>query len=391
MLIELSEFNIKIFIPLIFPIFKRIQYYTKKAYLIEDKQIFKSFRYFLSYTISLIPFLIITYRTKNNNIQYNKAKLESGEELFELTGEVSVIMKKNDRKKMIHNIIFLFVLSIMGNFCYIYRYLFEEKGYEYAKQSMGIFFEIFDYIVLSYFILKQKLYKHHFASSAIIAFILIILFIITVFYMKGSDIFYSLIFYLFLSLCFGSYDVLGKKYMIQFIKTPYFLMFIIGITNIIFLIIFELFAYNLNSEISGIFISFGNNIKNAGDFFLFILDIIIQWIWNLGIWLTIYYLTPCHYFMSEYISEYIYYMIKAYDNSAEFYSTLNIVIFSISFFINFFCCLIFNEVIIINYLGLDFNTKKRIQERVNKDENNLKNELNFELNDNNDKEDEEID
>ena len=95
--------------------------------------------------------------------------------------------------------------------------------------------------------------------------------------------------------------------------------------------------------------------------------------------------------MSEYISEYIYYMIKAYDNSAEFYSTLNIVIFSISFFINFFCCLIFNEVIIINYLGLDFNTKKRIQERVNKDENNLKNELNFELTDNNDKEDEEID
>ena len=121
--------------------------------------------------------------------------------------------------------------------------------------------------------------------------------------MKGSDIFYSLIFYLFLSLCFGSYDVLGKKYMIQFIKTPYFLMFIIGITNIIFLIIFELFAYYLNSEISGIFISFWNNIKNAGDFFLFILDIIIQWIWNLGIWLTIYYLTPCHYFMSEYISE----------------------------------------------------------------------------------------
>lgn len=35
--------------------------------------------------------------------------------------------------------------------------------------------------------------------------------------------------------------------------------------------------------------------------------------------------------------------------------------------INFFCCLVFNEVIIINSFGLDYNTKKRIQERESKD------------------------
>ena len=238
------------------------------------------------------------------------------------------------------------------------------KEFGYAKQSMGIFFEIFDYIALSYFFLKQKLYKHNFASAGIIAFILIILFIITIFYMDKGDIFYSLIFYFFLSLCFGSYDVFGKKYMIHFIQTPYFLMFMIGAINIIVLIIYDLFAYYLNPDISGIFIGFKENIINAGDFFLFILDIIIQWIWNLGIWLTIYYLTPCHYFMSEYISEYIYYIKSAVETDEEFYSTINIIIFSISFFINFFCCLIFNEVIIINRWGLDYNTKKRIQERA---------------------------
>ena len=71
--------------------------------------------------------------------------------------------------------------------------------------------------------------------------------------------------------------------------------------------------------------------------------------------------------MSEYISEYIYYIVNAFNSNDEFYSAVNIAIFSIAFFINFFCCLVFNEVIILNFCGLDYNTKKRIQERVSKD------------------------
>ena len=94
------------------------------------------------------------------------------------------------------------------------------------------------------------------------------------------------------------------------------------------------------------------------------LEIILQLCWNLGIWLTIYYLTPCHYFISEYISEYIYYIQNAIDSNEEFYRTINIVIFSIAYFINFFCCLVFNEVIILNFWGLDYNTNKRINERI---------------------------
>jgi hypothetical protein len=39
MLIELSEFNLKLLIPLIFPIFKRIEDYSKKAYLKNENQL----------------------------------------------------------------------------------------------------------------------------------------------------------------------------------------------------------------------------------------------------------------------------------------------------------------------------------------------------------------
>ena len=36
MLIEFSDFNLKILILLIFPIFKTVQDYSKKAYVVED-------------------------------------------------------------------------------------------------------------------------------------------------------------------------------------------------------------------------------------------------------------------------------------------------------------------------------------------------------------------
>jgi hypothetical protein len=49
MWIEFSEFNFKLLIPLIFPIFKRVQDFTKKLYIKDskdDKTLFKTFRYF---------------------------------------------------------------------------------------------------------------------------------------------------------------------------------------------------------------------------------------------------------------------------------------------------------------------------------------------------------
>ena len=399
MWIEFSEFNIKLLLPLIFPIFKRVQDYTKKTYLTKDNQLFKTFRYFMSYMFSIIPFLIIKIRTKNTkeiekSTELNKENINEKGIIetrtlsvvkgiietrtisvvnYGLTNEITELKKKNDKKRTIYNIIFLFILCIMGLFCYLFRWLFELEEFSEPKQSIGIFFEIFDYALLSYFILKQKLYKHHFVSAGIIALLLIILFIITIPYRKNNKFFLSIVYFFFYSLCFGSYDILGKKYMIKYFITPYFFMFIVGFIDVIFLLIYELFSYFLNPSISGITFGFRNNINKVGDVFLFILDLIVEDIWNLGIWLTVYYLTPCHYFISEYISEYVYYMIEARQkkDTNKFYSTTNVVIFSIFYFINFLCCLIFNEVFILNFCGLDYNTRKRINQRISKEKTDL--------------------
>ena len=365
MLIECSEFNIKLFILLIYPVFKRIGDFSREWYIIKDNELFKTFRFFICHTFSSIFLIIIYYRTKSSkrinfeiesdkNIDYNT----------NLSSLISELETENIKKKKIRSLLFIIVLCGLSAFCYFYKQLFQKGDYSKAKQSLGILFDIILYTSLSYFILKQKLYKHNYVSAGIISAMLLILFFISISYIDNELIFPSFLYYLFNSLSYGLYDVLFKKYMIIFYNTPYFTMSAIGAINAALVLIYDIFAYNLNTDASGVIIGFQLNITSAGNLFKFLIDLLVEFIWNIGIFLTIYYQTPCHYFISRYISEYIYYIIKATSSKEDYYSTVNIIIFSITYFINFFFCLVFNEVIILNIFGLDYNTTKRIKERI---------------------------
>jgi len=364
MLIEFPELNIKLLILLIFPVFNFIENYSKKAYIVKENFLFKIFRYFLSYIFAGVFLLIIKF--KNRKPSPEKIQTLNVEEKENEKNVIDRILKKKERKKILFNGLFLILLCGIGMFCQYYRKLFEKSEYLFAKQSIGIFFYITCFAILSYFILNQKLYKHNFITLVIMALVALILFIKSFPYLE--KIFASFIYYFFYSLLFSFYDVLIKKHMNIFYTTPYFIMFIIGSVNAIILLIFDLFAFNYNPDISGIIIGFQDNINSTGDAFIFISDIILECIWNLGFMLTIYYFTPSHTFISEFISQFTYYILSAIEgNNKDFFATDNVVIFSIGYFINFCCIIIFNEVIILNFFGLDYNTKKRIQERERKD------------------------
>ena len=375
MWIEFSEFNIKLLIPLIFPIFKRLGDLTRKIYN-GTNPLFKTFRYFLCYSLSFIPLLIIKYRSKNPKKKKEDANIEAEnnkeDNLTSLAGTIEENRKKFDKMEKIKSILFLIMLSIIGFNSYYFSYLMTGKSYTYTQQSLGIIFFILTYIVLSKLILKQKYYKHSWISAGIITFILISLFIITIPCLDIEDFYPNVLIDILISLGFGLFNTLGKYYMNKFYNSPYFLMFVIGIFTSTILLILDLFIYSLdlNPEI-GIIRGFKADISNISNFFIFLLDIIIEWIWINGIWLTIYYFSPFHYFISEYIAEYIYYLQKI--NDSKFYSTHNIIIFSISFFINLFFILVFNEVIILNFCRLDYNTSKRIKEREINDINEMYN------------------
>ena len=56
-----------------------------------------------------------------------------------------------------------------------------------------------------------------------------------------------------------------------------------------------------------------------------------------------------------------------------FFSKTNIIMFTIIFFINIICSLIFNEVLIVKYFGLHYYTDKYIKEREQIELSHLKN------------------
>ena len=144
-------------------------------------------------------------------------------------------------------------------------------------------------------------------------------------------------------------------------------MLIIGLVNTTGIFLYDLIAYNTNPDISGVIIGLKDNINSVGDVFLFILDLILQCIWNLGFWLTIYYFSPYHTFISDFISEIFFYIKNAIQKGDGIYSTKYAPKFSISYFIVLFLIMIYSEVIILNFLGLDYNTKKRIEQRERTD------------------------
>ena len=234
--------------------------------------------------------------------------------------------------------------------------------------------------VLSILILKEKFYKHHYISISPICLILIALFII--YFRKLNNPEYSLYnafwYYLVYYILYGSFDILLKKYFLVFFNSIYFVLLIMGAFVWVPLLIYDIIAFFVNKNISGIIIIFIDNINTVKNVFLFIVDLIITFISDLGIFLTIYYFTPFHLITSEFISELINYYIRlsqfkkdGNDKFGFFYDKHNIVIFSVFFFVNLIFSLIFNEIIILKFCNLEYYTKKYIKDRATSDASSL--------------------
>jgi len=235
-----------------------------------------------------------------------------------------------------------------------------------GKQSIGVFFEIIFFIILSMVIMKCKIYRHHLVSLIVILLNLILL-IISFIICFPDCILETIVYYFFYSFFLCLYCILGKKYLNLFSNSPYKVMLSIGIISTIILFIYDIIMFSIfdhnddHNNKHGVIFGF-KRMTSFTSIFFFIFDVIFYFCSNIGIWMTLYYYSPFHYIISESMSEYLFILYDFIIFGRE-YKISDIVLYTIIYIINLIFFLVFNEIIILKFCGLNYNIKENIEER----------------------------
>ena len=144
--------------------------------------------------------------------------------------------------------------------------------------------------------------------------------------------------------------------------SPYHLMFVIGIFSLVLILLYEIITviiFGIDWNYNGIFYQFRKNYEKYNGLYIliFIGDILSSFKWIAGIELTIYFFTPCHFIISESISQIISTFVN--DIIENFIIYEKIIIYGL-FIIIILATLIYTEVFIIKICSLNKNTKKYI-------------------------------
>ena len=245
------------------------------------------------------------------------------------------------------------------------------------RQTIGISFEYLYLLVFSIIILKFQIYIHQIISLIIIYLCLIIFFFETIYYNKTSfkDILLNIGLFGSTQLFYCLENVLGKKYLITYFDNIYFYMFKIGIIGLIAIVSYDLIVeifFDDEETYHGIITYFRNLSENLDKIYLFLLDLLFGFLWEVSLWLTIYYFSPLHFIILEIIGEFVETTFIVIDKNSINRPELRTgqkITFYIFYLIIFFFVFVFYEIIILNFCKLNYNTKIQIILRQKEDEN----------------------
>ena len=249
--------------------------------------------------------------------------------------------------------------------------------YDFKTSSpVSLFFSIISYVILSRLILGMKIYSHQIFALIIILVSNIAIILLAFIGRKNEHIFLGLLFIFAIVILYCLYNNLVKRYFNVYMGSPYYFMFIIGAMSICLIFPYEIItvlAFWKNTEFNGIFYQMEKNFKNNKLYpLIFIADILTAFLWIAGIILTIYFFTPCHFIISESISQILSAFIS--KNLDELSITKRVFIY-ILFFVIFLGSLIYNEIFIINIGSLSINTQKHIIRRQKEETENIKDDI----------------
>ena len=280
--------------------------------------------------LAIIPLLILKYKSKK---------------LLKSKGYIEKVKKLRIRKY-----IFIIIAGLIDNIQTMIFIVFL-----YGKKYNFWIIDIIIISLLSYFILKTRLHRHHYLSIIMILIANILLIYIN---LIDNDLSYIHILTDFLFEVFVCFIHVINKYNMEYqFCSPYEISFYNGIVSIILYIISSLlFSIYDNNYLDQYILYFKN--FDFNEFYLSFLYIILNFIYNISILLTNKYYNPFYILILLIIVEIISHFIY------EYYVFLKILLF-IHDFILIFTILVFNEIIELNCFGLSKKTKKNMEKTAN--------------------------
>ena len=245
-----------------------------------------------------------------------------------------------------------------------------------ALVVLGTFTRIITLAILSYFLIKSsKSYKHHYCSGITIG-IIILFFVISSFYVENENVytfFMKLLIKAIPDIGFSFMYTIGYIYLKKYNGNIYKLLCLNGIIGIFLSIIIQIiasFCYCKKSNYDFInleicddtekFITIIYNFKSFKNFggFISIFIILTNFFENIAIFLLIYYFSLNHFAAIFIIPTYFTFIIGDWKIVLK-------ILYIIGGIIIIFMTLVFNEIIIFRFWGLEKNTKIEIIKRAN--------------------------
>ena len=286
---------------------------------------------------------------------------------FSYKNEQNIIEENMSRQKMCGYYSLLICLYIILMSSIIYGSLRGAKSEVISPHLYGLCMkegsEIFFLTIITYFVLKYKYFIHNYIS--LIFFIIVCLSIDLILgnIQKEVENTFQFIIENIINVILELTLLIYEKYIIEKLYfSPWTICSVNGaalftVNSLTFFYVLSKGKNNLDNELPFIkdFYEYFNKIKLSIIISNFLVSLILQFIFNVFKFLTIYYFSINHILISYSLSKMANILI-AHDSNKEFYCI-------ILFIVQFLLLMIYLEVIELHFCGLDKNTKKNIQIR----------------------------
>ena len=310
--------------------------------------------YSFSLCLSFIFLIIYKIRTKRQNKNNNSITIEQNlytrKTMKTICHQVKIVTKKE-------KFLWLLLVSIIDYLAFSFNSIWWITMDKYINNWSTNFLSI---SLFSYFILKTKLYKHHFVCIATIVIIGLLFNIpLGVFSQEKIGNYYDYyLSFILTGIFFNLTYVLYKKMMLKKYIKSYEILFFQGIIEsilgIITLIIMTKYDYIDN------YWKFIEKLDKK-EIIIILLIILGRFLFHSMIMIIIDFLSPFYVFLVYVIGEIAFFLHKMKDYP-------KIIISSIIFFsVSIFTILVFIELIELNCFGLSYMTKKNIELRAKLD------------------------